>query len=305
MLGFFLLLLTTFIWGTAFVAQKLGSDYIGPVTMTMLRNILGGAFLAAIVLIRNARAKSAADDAGRRSQFGFSVKAGIWCGIPLFAAMTAQQVGIKWTMPGISAFLTANYVIFVPVIHSIIKRSVPSPYVWICGVLSLAGTFFICMGGDAALSCAFHIGRGEIWTLACAVLFAIQMIAVGIFAGKCDLLVMSTSQLLTCGVLGLAVLCFTPELGEFSLQAVRKSAMAVIYCGIFSSGIAYTLQNVAQARVNASVAAIGLSFESVFGALAGWAILGDRLTSLQIAGCATVFIAVILVQVLDSRKIRS
>ena len=297
-MGVFLLFLTTFIWGTAFLAQKYGADHLGPVAFTVLRNVLGGAFLLAVIAVRRIKARGADAQSVRKSAI-----AGFFCGIPLFFAMSSQQVGVAYTTPGICAFLTTNYVLFVPIIASVLTRTLPRYYIWFGATLALVGTYFICLTGDGAAAESFAgIGKGELWSLLCAVLFAIQMTVVDRFARSVDLLVMSASQLFTCAVIGAPLMFLLPsEAAKLSLDSLVAAALPLVYCGVFSSGIAYTLQNVAQSRTTASVAAIVLSMESVFGALSGWLVMHDVLSVGQFFGCALVLAAVIATQLLAAR----
>ena len=304
--GAFLLLVTTFIWGTAFLAQKYGADHLGAVSFTVLRNVLGGFFLLALIALRAAGGSLLTDglrESGGRTA-GRSVLAGVLCGIPLFFAMSAQQVGVAYTTPGICAFLTTNYVLFVPILASALTRRLPHGYVLLGAALALVGTYLICLTGEGTAAESFvGIGKGELWSLACAVLFAIQMMVVDHFARSSDLLVMSASQLFTCALVGAPLMFLLPsETARLSLGAVRDAAMPLVYCGVFSSGIAFTLQNVAQSRTSAPVAAVVLSTESVFGALSGWIVLHDVLSVGQLSGCALVFAAVVVTQLLSARN---
>ena len=183
----------------------------------------------------------------------------------------------------------------------------PVQYFNVDRAAALTGTYLICLTGEGAAAESFAgIGKGELWSLACAVLFAIQMMVVDHFARSSDLLVMSVSQLFTCALVGAPLMFLLPsETARLSLGAVRDAAMPLVYCGVFSSGIAYTLQNVAQSRTSASVAAIVLSTESVFGALSGWIVLHDVLSAGQFCGCALVFVAVVATQLLAARKTAS
>ena len=304
--GAFLLLVTTFIWGTAFLAQKYGADHLGAASFTVLRNVLGGFFLLALLAIRAAARSCRAD--GQRGTGGQSARrsvlAGVLCGIPLFFAMSAQQMGVTYTTPGICAFLTTNYVLFVPILASVVTRKLPRMYVWFGAVLAIVGTYLICLTGEGKAAEGFAgIGKGELWSIACAVIFAVQMMVVDHFARSSDLLVMSASQLFACALVGAPFMFLLPsEMAKLSLGAVRDALMPLVYCGIFSSGIAYTLQNVAQSRTSAPVAAIILSTESVFGALSGWLVLHDVLSVGQFCGCALVFAAAVVTQLLAARK---
>lgn len=301
-MGPLLLLLTTFIWGTAFLAQKLGADALGPFAMTVLRNLLGGAFLLGWIVVR--RVRSAAEHRPgvpvRRS-----VWAGICCGVPLFLAMLTQQIGIEQTTPGVCAFLTANYVLMVPVGAAILTRRLPSLVIWVGVTLSLVGTYFLSINGET-----LSIGRGEAWTLLCAALFSVQMLCVDHYAKSSDVLAMSATQLFTCSVIGFPFLFLDtewPRLLTFlsSLVPHPLSLLPVFYCGVFSSGIAYTLQNFGQARTAPALAAILLSMESVFGALSGYVVLGDTLSARQLVGCSLVFTAAVLTSVLSAFRTAS
>ena len=298
-MGPLILLLTTFIWGTAFLAQKLGADTLGPFAMTAVRNLLGGAFLLGVIAVRNARRRPDAS-APARPSVRRSILAGVCCGVPLFFAMLTQQIGIERTNPGVCAFLTTNYVLIVPLGAALLTRTWPRPPIWLGVALALAGTYFISID-DESLS----IGSGEAWTLLCALLFSVQMLCVDHFAKASGLLVMSAVQLLTCFVVGFPFLFLEsegPRLVAFlsGLLARPTTLLPVFYCGVFSSGIAYTLQNFGQARTPPALAAILLSTESVFGALSGYVVLGDALSARQFCGCALVFAAAVLTSLLSA-----
>ncbi len=290
-MGPLILFLTTFIWGTAFLAQKLVGEQLGPVAITVFRNVLGGAFLLIVFACRRQRSPQ---------PLGRSVVYGIACGVPLFAAMLTQQVGIQYTTPGICAFLTTNYVLFVPLMAAVLARQLPTRTVMVAALLALTGTYFICVGGAE-----FGIGRGELWTLGCAMLFSVQMLVVDRVTRRGDVLVISMMQLFTCMALGLPLLLLPSEwsrLAATPVATLRAAIWPIVYLGVFSSGIAYTLQNVGQSRTPPGVAAIILSMESVFGALAGWLVLGDLLSSGQLLGCALVFVATLLPQITGGSK---
>ena len=277
-----ILLLATFIWGTAFLAQKFGSESLGPFAMTCFRNLLGGAFLLAVVSVRGWRSREDAFAA---------LRAGVFCGVPLFLAMVAQQIGIAHTTPGVSAFLTTNYMFIIPVFCLILYRKLPPWPVAVGVVAALAGTYLICMANER-----MSVGPGEFWTLLCAFFFAVQMMVVDRYAKSCDVLTMSMTQLFTCAVLAVPFLFIGSESARLSFATLfaPRTGLSVVYLGVFSSGIAYTLQNFAQARTSPAVAGVVLSTESVFGALSGYVVLGDRMTVGQFVGCALVFGAALI-----------
>jgi len=296
--GPFILLLTTLIWGTAFLTQKFAAASLGPFAILFSRSILGGVFL---LLCLFARAYCRAG--GPVSSVRVSLKAGVLCGIPLFAAMLAQQIGIETTSPGICAFLTTNYVLFVPLGAALIIRRGPPRYVWFGVALAIVGTFLLSVRASDLSRGALAFGSGELWTILCAILFSVQMLLVDHFAARCDLIVMSIVQLFTVAILALPFLALPTEVAFWAHATFDRTAiLSIVYLGVFSSGIAYTLQNFGQARTSPSVAAIILSLESVFGALSGWIALGDTMTPLQLSGCALVLLAAVLTQLLHVCK---
>ena len=309
--GPLLILLSTIIWGSAFVAQKLGADHFGPFAISCYRNLLAGFFLWGALGLRRQFARRV------RSEFGGSLLESPWkrteilggaaSGVVLFVAMLAQQLGIERTTPGVSAFLTANYVLIVPVLAWIVGKGRPGVGV-VTGVgLALVGTYFISISTStpAAATAPLSIGAGELWTLGCAVLFAVQIMVVDHFAPGSDMLRFSMVQMFVAGLVALPFVFLPSELARASWQGFVKGVPALVYLGVFSSGIAYTLQNLGQARTPPALAAILMSMESVFGAFFGWLLLGDVLSLRQIVGCLLVLSAVILSQLLSARRTKN
>ena len=300
-----LILLCTVIWGSAFIAQKLEADHFGPFSINCYRNLLAGFFLwGALGLrrrflrrVRSELGEGRPDSPWRRSE----VVGGAASGIVLFAAMLAQQLGIERTSPGVSAFLTANYVLFVPIFGIFLGRRAGLP-VWGGVALALIGTFFICFAANDLSRETLDMGTGEAWTLVCAVLFAVQIMLVDHFAPGSDMLRFSMVQMFVAGAVAFPFVFLPSELGRTSVAAFVKGIPALVYLGVFSSGVAYTLQNLGQARTPPAIAAILMSMESVFGAFFGWLILGDVLTARQLSGCALVLGAVILSQLCRRSK---
>lgn len=289
-MGPIFIILCTVIWGTAFLFQKTGAEHYGPFALTCYRNVLASFFLLAVVLVRD-RFVSVARNA--RSEY----LGGAASGVVLFAAMSAQQLGIEHTTPGISAFLTANYILLVPMLSWVVGRGRPAASVWIWGAMALVGTYLISVGGSE-----LGLGRGELWTLLCAVLFAAQIMVVDRFASGCDVIRFSMVQTFVAGVCAAPFLLLPGEASRLTFEHFRAGWFSLFYVGVMSSGIAYTLQNLGQARTNASVAAVLMSFESVVGAVSGWLAFGDAFSPAQIAGCALVFSAVVLAQFASVRR---
>jgi len=288
-----MIVLCTVIWGAAFLAQKLGADHFGPFAITCHRNILGALFLAAVVAIGHRGSVRCT----RQEVIGGSAS-----GVCLFAAMVAQQLGIERTTPGISAFLTANYVLLVPVFAWFTGRGRPGLPVWLGVVLALLGTCFICIPDVASQVTGFSLGSGEAWTLLCAALFAIQIMVVDRFARNVEVVRFSMMQLFVSAACALPFVFLPSELSRASVSGFVAGLPALLFLGILSSGIAYTLQNLGQARTSPALAAIIMSLESVFGALFGWLILHDAMTPRQLCGCTLVFLAVISSQLLSLSK---
>ncbi len=284
-MGPLFIILCTLIWGTAFLFQKTGSEHYGPFALTCYRNILAGFFLMGVVFVRDRFIRT--ERSPRREYVGGSLS-----GLALFCAMSAQQLGIEHTTPGISAFLTANYILLVPVFSWVIGRGRPGWTVWAGVALAVAGTYLISATGADG----FCIGRGELWTIACAVLFATQIMVVDSFASRCDVIRFSMVQTFVAGICAAPFMLLPSEASRLTLGHFKAGWFSLFYVGVMSSGIAYTLQNLGQARCNASVAAILMSFEAVVGAVSGWLALGDAFTPAQVAGCALVFSAVLASQ---------
>jgi len=294
LLGPFLLLVTAVIWGAAFLAQKLGMDHVGPYCFTVVRNLLATVFLLGVIALRRK-----GDILGALSPR--TLLAGFWCGFALFVAMMLQQIGILYTKPGICAFLTVNYVLAVPLL-GVFCRRMPRLYVWPGAALAVAGTYLICVaGGEAA-----GLGKGELLSILCAVGFGVQILVVDFWVAKpgVDVLGLCAAQFFTGALLGLPFLLLPSERALLDVAHLRAGLGAILFCGILSSGVAYTLQNVGQKLVAPALAAILMSLESAFALLFGYLFLRETLTARQIAGCAIVFSAVILTQVCDAVRNR-
>ena len=294
------LLLCTLIWGASFIAQKLGADHFGPFAINCYRNLLAGVFLFLCLKVRNrrriAQALDRPDEQSEQSNKRRELFGGALSGLCVFAAEVAQQVGIESTMPGVSAFLTANYVLLVPVFGIFLGRRAGWG-VWTGVALALLGTFMICFpSGSSLIPHPSSLGPGEAWTLLCAALFAIQILVVDRFALGSDMLRFSLVQMSVAGLVALPFVFLPSEVARASWPGFVRGIPALIWLGVISSGIAYTLQNLGQAKVPAAYASIIMSLEGVFAAIFGWLILGDVLTLRQLSGCALVFAAVILSQ---------
>ena len=288
----FLLALTAFIWGSAFVAQSVGMDYLGPFTFNSIRCLMGGIVLIPVLLLfkRNGRKKSqeqvaevAGAGIGSRKDL---IVGGICCGLALAAGSSLQQIGLVYTTAGKAGFITALYIVIVPVMGILLGKRVGLK-VWIGVVLAATGMYFLC------ITEGFSIAKGDFFVLLCAAAFSVHILVIDSFAPKVDGVALSCIQFFVCGIL-----CAVPMLvsEQPQISQIMEAWVPLAYAGVLSCGVAYTLQVVAQKNTDPAVASLILSLESVFSVLAGWVILGERLSGRELFGCALVFTAVILAQ---------
>ena len=290
--GNLLLLLTALIWGISFVSQSVGMDYIGPNTFNGIRSLLGGLVLLPVIF---------AIDAGKKRKGTYKkcdIKRllfyGVICGTLLSLAATLQTYGLKETTTGKSGFITALYIIFVAVIGIFKERKVRIRIV--LGVLlAVVGMYFLCLFGSTINFCF-----GDFLTLLCAVVFTFHILAIDRFAPKTDGVKLACTQFLVCGILNCIVMFFF-ETPDWAL--IQKCSTAILYAGIMSCGVAYTLQIVGQKYTDPTSASMLMSLESVFAALSGWIILNESMEGFQIFGCLLMFLAIILVQLPDRKRL--
>ena len=291
-----MLMLAAFIWGTAFVAQSVGMDYLGPFTFNGIRNFVGAAALLPCIYLLNrlSEKESEKKETNRRlkNQRKDLIIGGISCGVVLFTASSLQQIGIQYTSVGKAGFITACYIVIVPLFGIFLHKRIGLK-IWTAVVLAVAGLYFLCITEKLT------IGRGDIYIFACAIVFALHIIVIDYFSPKVDGVKMSCIQFFVCGVISLIPM-FLLEHPEFT--AVIKSWVPILYAGVLSSGVAYTLQIVGQKNVNPAIASLLLSLESCFSVLAGWLILKQHLSVREAAGCVLMFAAVILAQLPDKKK---
>lgn len=291
-----LLLLTATIWGTAFVAQSVGMEYVEPFTFTCVRSIIGGfVLIPCIWFLRKLKMKEEKTSivASRPLVTKVELIGGICCGIALCVASNAQQLGIVHTTVGKAGFITALYVVIVPIMGLFFKKRV-SFVVWICVVLSVIGLYLLCMTEGS-----FTLAYGDFLVLICAILFSIHILVIDYFSPRGDGVVISCIQFFVCGILSGIIMLFAenPELGN-----ILAAKGPILYAGVLSSGVAYTLQIVGQKDMNPTVASLILCLESVVSALAGWIILNQALTERELFGCVLMFAAIVLAQMPMPKK---
>lgn len=282
-----ILLLTATIWGVAFVAQSVGMDYVGGFTFNMVRSIIGAVVLLPVIWFLNrGKTPSAQTPEEKAANRKTLITGGICCGVFLCLASNFQQFGIKYTTVGKAGFITACYIVIVPILGLFLKKKC-SPFIWAAVVLALIGLYLLCIKDG------FSIGKGDILVMICAVLFSFHILVIDYFSPKVDGVKLSCIQFLVAGILS-AIPAFLLEKPQ--LSSICAAWMPILYAGVMSCGVAYTLQIIGQKDMNPTVASLILSLESCISVLAGWIILGQNLSTREILGCVIMFGAIILAQ---------
>ncbi|MBO5561637.1 MAG: DMT family transporter [Firmicutes bacterium] len=281
--GSFMLLLTAFIWGTAFVAQSKGMDYIGPFTFNFVRSVIAGIVLIPIIVLFKKAEKNKKQNISLKQ----TLIGGIACGVMLCLGSAFQQSGIVLTTAGKAGFITALYIVIVPVLEFIIYKRA-SGRIWLCVFIAVCGFYLLCIKEN------FTIGKGDLLVLVCALCFAGHIMVIDIFAAKnTDGMIMSCIQFFTAAVI---FLLFMYVLERPDIKSIINAWRPIMYAGVMSSCIGYTLQILGQRRTPPAAATLLMSLESVFAALSGWLILGEKMLPKELTGCVLVFAAVILAQ---------
>lgn len=282
-----ILLLTATIWGVAFVAQSVGMEYIGPFTFNAIRCVLGGMVLIPVILVLKKKKETGAENQEKEDKKTLWM-GGIACGVILCIASNLQQFGIMEASVGKSGFFTALYIVMIPVIGIFIGKH-PGIKLWFCVALAVVGMYLLCMKDGS-----FTIERADIMLLLCALAFSFHILVVDYFSPKVDGVKMSCIQFFVCGVLSAVGMLFTETPDISNIQAAW---LPLLYAGLLSCGVGYTLQIVGQKGINPVIASLIMSLESVISALAGWVILGQVLSPKEILGCVLMFVAIIITQI--------
>ena len=293
------LLLAAIIWGIAFVAQSVGMNYVGGFTFNAVRSLIGSVVLVPLILV-SGRKSSTDNVATEANSFIASsdstvsniqkrkdlIIGGISCGICLCLASNFQQFGIKYTTVGKAGFITACYIVIVPIIGLFLGKKC-SKFIWAAVAMALIGLYLLC------ITDGFSIGKGDLLVLVCAFLFSIHILVIDHFSPKADGVKLSCIQFLTCGILSAipALILEHPQ-----VSSILAAWQPILYAGVMSCGVAYTLQVIGQKNMNPTVASLILSMESCISVLAGWIILGQQLSAKEILGCVIMFAAIILAQ---------
>lgn len=294
LIGPLLLIIAAFIWGSAFVAQSEGAKHLGPFTFLCLRSFLGTAVLLPVIFVTDmSKKKKGTLVKSTKKDIRALVIGGITCGIVLFGASACQQIGLdKGTEPGKAGFITALYILLVPVFSLFLGKKV-RPIIWGCIGISVVALYLLCVKEDNSIVPA------DLFVLMCAALYAVHILVIDKVAPDIDGVKLSAMQFFVA-----AIICIIPALlfEEASLESIRAAAVSIAYSGIMSSGIAFTFQIIAQKRTEPTLASMLMSLESVFAVLTSLVILGQLPTLREGIGCVLMFIAIIVAQ-LPEKKI--
>lgn len=293
-----LLLFTALIWGSSFVAQKSGMDYIEPFTFNGIRMVIGGLVLIPFILLmdrkkaRDGAAEPMSDEEKAKARKKI-IAGGICCGLAIFVASSLQQFGVSYTTAGKAGFITTLYVVIVPIISVLLRKRV-RPIMWLCVVLGAVGLYLLCMTDDS-----FKLAFGDMLVLLCAVAFAVHIMVVDHFAAKLDGTKLSCIQFLTSGILGLVGMAIfeSPD-----INAILDCWLPILYAGVLSCGLGYTFQVIAQKYAEPTVASLLMSLESVFAVISGAILLHETMSMRELTGCAVIFAAVIISQLPEKKK---
>ncbi|QDR82231.1 2A78: carboxylate/amino acid/amine transporter [Sporomusa termitida] len=282
-----LLLLAAAIWGLAFVAQRVGMDHIGPFAFNGIRFVLGSLSLLPLIFHfgRNRQPTRAGEPAD-------AVKAGILAGLVLFAGASLQQIGLIYTTAGKAAFITCLYIVIVPILGIFLKHCI-SRTTWLSSLLALSGLYLLCVKEN------FSIAYGDFLELVGALFWSVHILLIAHFANRVDVLKLSLCQFITCAVLSLGAAFYWETITS---EGVAGALIPLLYGGIFSVGIAYTLQVVGQKYSPPAHAAIILSMETVFAAIGGFLLLDERLGEKELTGCALMLAGMLLTQLQSLRS---
>ena len=288
----FLLLFTAFIWGSAFVAQRVGMEHIGPFTFNAVRLLIAGIALSLVALVLGKTKIQASAEKPAYSRKALYT-GGLVCGIVLFVAMSFQQVGIQFTTAGKAGFITTLYIIFVPLLGLFLRRKIGGR-VWFSVFLALAGLIFLSFIED------MQINLGDFLMLFCAIAYAVHILVVDRYATKADSVRLSCFQFFVAAFISFfAMLVFeTPN-----ITYILMSWIPLLYVGVLSGAVGFTLQIIAQKDTDPAIAALLMSFEAVFAVLTGFLILSEVLTARELLGCILMFTAIVIAQLPNREKL--
>ena len=281
--GSLLLLLGSVIWGAAFVAQRVGMDHMGPFSFNGIRMLLAAAVMTPVTLLteRKKTPETVTDPKDQR-------RAGLLCGVMLFAASSLQQMGLVTTTAGKAGFITALYVVLVPVAAWLLFRKNPGRIIWLGVAMAVVALYFLCIPAEG-----FTLQGGDLLEFGCAICYTVQILCVDHYAPKVSGVRLARDEFLITGVLSLLIALFTETM---TWEGIREALIPLLYSGIMSSAVGFTLQIIGQRDTDPTVASLLMCLESVFAVLTGAIVLGEKMTVRETVGCVMMFSAVILAQ---------
>ena len=273
----------TLIWGTSLVAQSIGMQHMGPFTFNAIRFFIGGIsvfmFVLFLAMTRNRNGSTSMPS-------GSLAYGGVVCGVTLFATASFQQIGICFTSVGKAGFITALYIIIVPILGMALGRRI-SFFVLLCAATATAGMYLLCIHEDFAPS------TGDIYVFLCAVTTSVHILLIGHFSPITDGVKLSCAQFFICGALSAACACIFESV---DFRAMMSGWAPLLYTGVLSCAVAYTFQTLGQKEISPVVTSIIFSLEAVFAAFSGWLVLGESLSAKELSGCVLIFIAIVMAQ---------
>ena len=292
--GNLILLLTALVWGMAFAFQSQGAAVLPPFSFTASRMTLAAIEVAAFAIgldIKHGigRGRSMA----KPGYIKTTIIGGIVCGLAMLGGTVFQQIGVGYTSAGKAGFITAMYILIVPLIAAFVLKKSPGLRVWLAVAIGVVGMYLLCMGSPEGLA------KGDIYVIICAVFFSVQITLIDSFSGRADPVKIATMEFIVISVVCwiVALLIEKPAAADFT-----KAVIPILYCGCVSGGLGYTLQIVGQQYTDPTSGALCMSFESVFAVLGGALILGQHMTTRELIGAAIMFVAIVLVQLPDRKK---
>ena len=299
--GSLLLLLGSVVWGAAFVAQRVGMDHLGPFSFNGIRMLLAGVVMIPVTALierknalRNRQSDSTAELMDRREDETQRVdpkdqrRAGLLCGFMLFAASSLQQMGLVTTTAGKAGFITALYVVLVPVAAWLLFKKNPGRIIWLGVALAVFALYLLCMPAGG-----FSLQSGDLLLLGCAACYTVQILCVDYYAPKVSGVRLARDEFLITGVLSMLIAVFTETI---AWEGIREALIPILYSGIMSGAVGFTLQIIGQRDTDPTIASLLMCLESVFAVLTGAIVLGEKMTVRETAGCILMFFAVILAQ---------
>ncbi len=297
--GIIFLLITAIIWGTSFVSQSVGSEVVKPFTFMGIRTLLGSFVLMPVIFVRDKiqeKSLSPAEIANKKIKDRRTVVIGLLIGIALCLATNFQQFAFNYSTTGKIAFITASYMFFVPISSIFFKKKLPV-VTWICVLLGFIGLYFLCFKKSEN----FSINKGDALAFICAIFFTVQILLIEKYAKTCDGIRLSCAQFFSCGLISL-ILMFIFERPSFTV--VKSAILPILYSGIMSCGIAYTLQIIGQKYCEATIASLIMCMESVFATISSAIFEHKLLLPRELAGCIIMFSAILISQLYDIVKAR-